>query len=31
MGNEIDIFNPTVTKVVEGNQGKMILVHSGVR
>ena len=23
MGNEIDIFNPTVTKVVEGIQGKL--------
>ena len=31
MGNEIDIFNPTVTKVVEGIQGKMILVHSAER
>ena len=28
MGNEINIFNPTVTKVVEVIQGKMILVHS---
>ena len=31
MGADFDIFNPTVTKVVKGIEGKMILVHSKER
>lgn len=31
MGADFDIFNPTVTKVIKGIEGKMILVHSKER
>ncbi len=31
MSVEFDIFNPMVTKVIKGTQGKMILVHSAER